>query len=152
MTITVEAIQKQIAEKNAQLPELLKKQYAAFADIGRQAVEEENPGRFGDDFARYGEVKTAIDALKAELEALNADLAKAEEEKKALMEKSTCRACGFVNPEGYNFCRQCGKKLGEPPPAPTAAEAPKPVFCIHCGAPAVAGARFCSGCGKPLGA
>lgn len=146
--ITVEAIQKQIAEKNAQLPELLKKQYAALADIGRKAVEEENPERFGDDFTKYSETKAAIGALKTELETLNADLAKAEEEKKALLEKSTCRACGFVNPEGYNFCRQCGKKLGEPPPAPT--DAPKPVFCIHCGAPVVAGAKFCSGCGKPV--
>jgi len=148
MTITVEAVKKQIEEKNAQLPELLKKQYAALADIGRKAVEEENPERFGDDFTKYNETKTAIEALKAELLTLNSDLAKAEEEKKALMEKSTCRSCGFVNPEGYNFCRQCGKKLGEPVPAPT--DAPKPQFCIHCGTPVVAGARFCSGCGKPV--
>ncbi|HNX14918.1 MAG TPA: zinc-ribbon domain-containing protein [Oscillospiraceae bacterium] len=149
MTITVEAIKKQIDEKNAQLPELLKKQYAALAEIGRKAIEEENPERFGDEFTKYNETKTGIEAIKAELETLNADLAKAEEEKKALMEKSTCRACGFVNPEGYSFCRQCGKKLGEPPPAPTV-DAPKPMFCIHCGTPVVAGAKFCSGCGKPL--
>jgi len=148
MTITVEAIQKQIAEKNAQLPELLKKQYAALADIGTKAVEEENPERFGDDYTKYSEAKTAIGTLKAELETLNADLAKAEEEKKAALEKSTCKSCGLVNPEGYNFCRQCGKKLGEPAPAP--ADAPKPQFCIHCGAPVPAGAKFCSGCGKPV--
>ena len=151
MTTTVEAIQKQIADKNAQLPELLKKQYAALADIGRKAVEEENPERFGDDFTKYGETKIAMDALKAELETLNADLAKAEEEKKAVLAKLTCASCGFVNPEGYNFCRQCGKKLGEPPPV-VVADAPKPLFCIHCGAPVVAGAKFCSGCGKPVGA
>lgn len=151
MTITVEAIQKQIAEKNAQIPELLKKQYAALADIGRKAVEEENPERFGDDFTKYSETKIAIDTLKAELETLQTDLVKAEEEKKAALAKSTCASCGFVNPEGYNFCRQCGKKLGEPVVA-AVPEAPKPVFCIHCGAPAVAGAKFCSGCGKPLGA
>ena len=152
MTITVEAIKKQIEEKNSRLPELLKKQYAALAEIGRKAVEEENPERFGDDYTKYNETKTGIETIKAEVETLNADLAKAEEERKALLEKSTCRSCGFVNPEGYNFCRQCGKKLGEPPPAPAEPEAPapKPQFCIHCGAPVVAGAKFCSGCGKPV--
>ena len=151
MTITIEAIKKQIEEKNSKLPELLKKQYAALADIGRKAVAEENPERFGDDFTKYSETLTAIAALKAEVETLGTDLAKAEEERKAAMAKSTCASCGLVNPEGYSFCRQCGKKLGEPVVA-AAPDAAKPVFCIHCGAPVVAGAKFCSSCGKPLGA
>lgn len=43
--------------------------------------------------------------------------------------KRLCPACGFANPDAYNFCGQCGFKLGEgPPDIPGSAEkAPPPI-------------------------
>ena len=62
---------------------------------------------------------------------------------KELAERTPCSACGAANPEGTNFCQQCGAKLG--PPAAS--------FCTSCGAKLAAGAPFCGACGakQPAG-
>ena len=47
-----------------------------------------------------------------------------------------CAACGFENPEGANFCEECGNRLAQ--------------VCPQCGQESSATARFCRACGVPL--
>ena len=56
-----------------------------------------------------------------------------------------CQQCGFENHPNAKFCRGCGAKLEEIPPAP------RPV-CPQCGAPIHIGTKFCRSCGARLDA
>ena len=56
-----------------------------------------------------------------------------------------CTGCGAVNPDGTNFCKQCGKRLAKAP-----SPADNTVFCCFCGMRADEDAQFCIGCGKPF--
>src|SRR5262245_1473457 len=47
-----------------------------------------------------------------------------------------CLSCGGENPEGMNFCEECGAKLAR--------------TCPSCGQEVRSTARFCGGCGTPL--
>ena len=44
-----------------------------------------------------------------------------------------CSNCGKVNPDAYNFCRECGRGLARPCPRCTAAVQPLDKFCGQCG-------------------
>ncbi len=47
-----------------------------------------------------------------------------------------CASCGFKNPEGMNFCEECGAKLAR--------------VCPSCGHEIRPAAKFCGKCGASL--
>ena len=47
-----------------------------------------------------------------------------------------CPECQFANPDGVNFCVECGNKLE--------------TICPACGYPNSAAFKFCGGCGQKL--
>ncbi len=134
-----------ILNAQTELKELAAKEEKIYARLGRQVYE-----------ANEGEGHPEI---KAELELLAANRREAEErlqaarDEKATLERAaaeervrreneeqarSCPNCGNVNPEGTNFCSECGTKL-----APPVAKR----FCSNCGSEIAAGYRFCSACG-----
>lgn len=58
----------------------------------------------------------------------------------------SCPNCGAYNPEGTNFCQECGTRLTQPVQQAPAAKR----FCPNCGTEVIAGHRFCSGCGTKM--
>ena len=61
-----------------------------------------------------------------------------------------CDTCGKPNPGGSLFCRSCGRKLAEAPPAAPVAAIEAPT-CPRCNTLNSAGMNFCRMCGTPLG-
>lgn len=61
------------------------------------------------------------------------------------MEKlMNCQKCNTQNPEGVNFCQQCGSPM---PKLQEARSETTERFCNNCGHPNPVNANFCSGCG-----
>lgn len=79
-----------------------------------------------------------------------AALERAEAEERARREaeeqEHSCPNCGAYNPEGTNFCQECGTRLTQPVQQAPAAKR----FCPNCGTEVIAGHRFCSGCGTKM--
>jgi|GEM_PF-5066156 len=63
-------------------------------------------------------------------------------------ESLKCPGCGAGAKAGDGFCKSCGGKLPEKPPAPPAEEAKK--FCPNCGTSNAPVAKFCSSCAAKL--
>lgn len=95
----------------------------------------------------YNEFVENLSLIQKQLAAAQEELQKAREEKAAKEQKEqedllecTCSNCDTVNPEGVNFCQECGTKLG-------GIVNPR---CSQCGKDYPAGTRFCGECGNPL--
>lgn len=140
---------------NAQneLRELAGKEEKAYARLGRQVYET-------DGGESYPEIKAELDLLAANRQAAEERLKaareekaareRAEEEERARREAEeaahSCPNCGACNPEGTNFCQECGTRLAQPVQQAPAAKR----FCPNCGTEVTAGQRFCSGCGTKI--
>ena len=140
---------------NAQneLKEFAEKEEKVYARLGRQVYE-------ADGGESHPEAKAELDLLVANRRAAEGRLQAARDEKaareraeaeerarrEAEEQAHSCPCCGAYNPEGTNFCQECGARLSQPA-QPVAA--PKR-FCPNCGAEAVPGQRFCSGCGAKM--
>jgi len=122
---------------NAQstLTDLQKQETALLLEIGRQAYAQ-NPGAWPQDanLKLIRQNMAAADAALAEAQQSQkaAEKAKAEEDA-----KGRCPQCSHKNPEGLNFCQECGASL--------AASAGR--HCTTCGLELAAGVRFCGSCG-----
>jgi hypothetical protein len=70
-------------------------------------------------------------------------------EKKRLRQMTLkCPQCKHVNPNGSNFCEECGAKLrGAAPPV---ARPRRPLKCPHCKYDNLADSVFCENCGAKL--
>jgi len=116
----------------SEVSDLKKQEAEILVEIGRQAFAQ-NPAAWpqGDKLAlirsNLAEAEGKLNAVKNEQEA-------AEQAKEAADARGRCPACGHSNPEGVNFCQECGGKLGAS-------------FCVSCGAELAAGIRFCGSCG-----
>ena len=144
------------------IEELCRQELELYVQIGREAYEQ-NPEGWSQS-AELQQLQTnltaaqeALDALKTEKEAAEAEAARiaaeeeaariaAEEEAaraaaEAEAEKFRCQSCGTVNPAGTRFCQECGAPLAAPPPPPAKK------FCGNCGTEIAPGVRFCGGCG-----
>jgi len=67
---------------------------------------------------------------------------------------AVCAECGSQQPDGANYCDQCGTPLGKiapeaPPPAAKAQSSP--TICPACGNQVKPGVTFCDNCGARLG-
>lgn len=142
-----------ILNAQTELRELSKKEEKIFARLGR-AVYDTDGGE------NYPEIKSELEVLfnnryaaeehlqAAHDEKILHEKAEAEERARREAEEQTrsCPNCGTYNPEGTNFCQECGTRLVPPAQAPAAKR-----FCPNCGAEVTAGYRFCSSCGTNVG-
>ena len=69
-----------------------------------------------------------------------------------------CTSCGHDSPDHYQFCLNCGTKLGRPaaPDVPSSQTPSVPdrlpaIMCQHCGTENAAGMHYCSHCGRAIG-
>ncbi|MCE5234850.1 MAG: zinc-ribbon domain-containing protein [Clostridiaceae bacterium] len=128
-------------QAQTELTDLRSRETELYAQAGKRIMEQEGSSRFPDLYSQLELVKSNVAAAEQKLQALKSEKDAAERAKKEAEEKCTCPNCGSINPEGINFCQECGTKLG----------APAKNFCTSCGAENAAGARFCGGCGARLG-
>lgn len=142
-----------IFNAQSELKDFSKKEETIYARLGKQ-VYETGGGE------SYPEIKAELDLLAANRQAAEGRLKAAREEKaareraeaeaaarrKAEEAARSCPNCGACNPEGTNFCQECGSRLAQPMQQAPAAKR----FCPNCGTEIAAGQRFCSGCGAKI--
>ena len=128
---------------NAQkeLGDLQKQEADIFAEIGRKAFEKDGAAGFPAEADKLRLIQSNIEAAKEKLDSVQNEAKAAEAAQQQASAARTCSNCGTVNPEGVNFCQDCGTKLG----------APAKVFCGQCGAENPPGTKFCGGCGAKIG-
>lgn len=140
---------------NAQtdMKEFSEREEKVYARLGRQVYET-------DGGENYPEIRAELDLLVPNKQAAEsrlqaacdekAALERAEAEERARLEAEeqahSCPNCGAYNPEGTNFCQECGTRLTQPVQQAPAAKR----FCPNCGTEVIAGHRFCSGCGTKM--
>ncbi len=139
-----------IFNAQTEVKETAEKMEKVFARLGKKVYEAGGS-------EAYPEVKAELDLLEANRKAAERRLQEAKDEKAGIERAKeeerlhreaeeaahSCPNCGAYNPEGTNFCQECGTKLGAP--APTGKR-----FCQECGAELPAESRFCGSCGAKV--
>ena len=124
-----------------ELADLQEQETGIFAEIGRKVFESDGAKDFPAEANKLALIQSNIATSKEKLEATQNEAKAAEAEKQQASAARTCPSCGTVNPEGVNFCQDCGTKLG----------APAKTFCGQCGEGNPPATRFCGSCGAKLG-
>jgi len=121
-----------------EVADLKKQETNLYTEIGKKAVEQYGLDSFGELAEKLKLILSNLDTANKQL----ADEQKAAEErekaKKEALAERTCLQCGNENPEGTNFCQECGTKLSVL------------ACCPSCGAEVSAGIKFCQECGTKL--
>lgn len=142
-----------IFNAQTEIKEFSEKEEKIYARLGRQVYETDG----GDN---HPEIKAELDLLVANKQAAESRLQAARDEKaareraeaeerarrEAEEQAHSCPNCGAYNPEGTNFCQECGNRLTQPVQQASATKR----FCPNCGTEVIAGHRFCSGCGTKM--
>ncbi len=142
-----------IFNAQTEMKEFSEREEKVYARLGRQVYET-------DGGENYPEIRAELDLLAANKQAAESRLQAARDEKAALEraeaeerarreaeeQAHSCPNCGAYNPEGTNFCQECGTRLTQPVQQAPAAKR----FCPNCGTEVIAGHRFCSGCGTKM--
>lgn len=127
-----DAPETKLFKASTDLADLQKQEEELFAEIGRQAFEQ-NPGAWP-----QGNKIRLLQSNIAETQRMLDEAKRVQEEadaaKNAADAVGRCPSCGYKNPEGIKFCQECGGKLGAS-------------FCVSCGAQLAPGTRFCGECG-----
>jgi len=128
---------------NAQkeLADLQKQEADIYTEIGKKAFEQYGAAGYPAEADKLKLIQSNMEEAKEKINATQSEAKAAEDAKQAAEAARTCPNCGFVNPEGVNFCQECGTKLG----------APTKLFCGKCGAENPPGTKFCGSCGAKLG-
>jgi len=128
---------------NAQkeLSDLQKQEAEIYAEIGRKAFEQNGAAAFPAEADKLSLLKSNIEAAQSKLNETQNEVKAAQDAQQQADAARTCPSCGNYNPEGINFCQECGTKLG----------APAKKFCGECGAENPAGTKFCGDCGAKIG-
>ena len=128
---------------NAQkeLADLQKQEADIYAAVGKKVFEGDGAAMFPAEADKLRLIQSNIAEAQEKLNATQNEAKAAQEAQQQAEAARTCPACGAMNPEGVNFCQECGTKLG----------APAKLFCGQCGAENPPGTRFCGGCGAKLG-
>ena len=125
-----------IFNAQTEMKEFSEREGKIYARLGRQVYET-------DGGENYPEIRAELDLLAANKQA-------AESRPRTCRGRGTCppgsRGAGAYNPEGTNFCQECGTRLTQPVQQAPAAKR----FCPNCGTEVIAGHRFCSGCGTKM--
>ena len=122
-----------IFNAQTEMKEFSEREGKIYARLGRQVYET-------DGGENYPEIRAELDLLAANKQAAERARREAEEQ------EHSCPNCGAYNPEGTNFCQECGTRLTQPVQQAPAAKR----FCPNCGTEVIAGHRFCSGCGTKM--
>lgn len=142
-------IQKKTAEgmeatrRNSELRSLREEQKKLFATLGETYYTTHGEGEAREQLdllvRRIDELAERIEAVTAEIDALNA--------------KKRCPGCGAVVNIDAKFCPSCGAKMPEAKQEEPedAQKAPRAEYCPGCGALRQGDARFCAVCGQPFG-
>ena len=142
-------IQKKTAEgmeatrRNSELRSLREEQKKLFATLGETYYASHGEGEAREQLdllvRRIDELAERIEAVTAEIDALNA--------------KKRCPGCGAVVNIDAKFCPSCGAKMPESKPEEPedTQKAPRAEYCPGCGALRQGDARFCAVCGQPFG-
>lgn len=128
-----------IFNAETKIKEEAEKEEQIYARLGRQVYESG-----GSD--AYPDIKAELDLLVAKRLEAEHQLEEARNEKiareraEAESAANDCPGCGAHNPEGTNFCQECGTKI---------TAAPKR-FCPTCGGEIPEGGNFCGSCGSKI--
>ena len=123
----------------SELSDLKKQESDILLEIGRQAYDR-NPAEWPQD-AKMKLIQQNMSAAQAKLNEAQATQEQADAAKAAEDAIGRCPNCGHKNPEGVNFCQECGSPLG----------AAGVKHCTSCGAELAPGTRFCGACGARQG-
>jgi len=129
---------------NAQkeLSDLQKQETDIYTEIGRKAFEQNGAAAYPAEADKLRLIQNNMAAAQEKINATQNEVKAAQAAQQQADDARTCSNCGMMNPEGVNFCQDCGTKLG----------APKKAFCGECGAENPPGTKFCGGCGAKIGA
>jgi hypothetical protein len=128
---------------NAQqeLADLQKQETEIYTEIGRKAFEKEGAVGYPAEADKLKLIQSNIAEAQTTLDAASTEKKEKEDAEQEATSARTCPSCGEVNPEGVNFCQECGTKLG----------APAKAVCPGCGTENPPGTKFCGGCGARIG-
>ena len=124
-----------------ELTDLQKQESEIYAEVGRKVFEQNGGASFPAEADKLKLIQSNIAAAQEKLNSTQNEAKAAETAQQQADAARTCSNCGSFNPEGVNFCQECGTKLG----------APAKVFCGQCGAENAAGTKFCGSCGARVG-
>ena len=124
-----------------ELANLQKQEDEVFIEIGKKAFVQYGETAFPIEANKLGLLKSNIQAAQENLSMLQTAAQAAEVAQREVQAALTCPQCAKVNPQGVNFCQECGTKLG----------APAKATCPQCGTENPAGTRFCGSCGARIG-
>ena len=124
-----------------EVADLQKQEQDVFAEIGRKVYEKDGAADFPAEADKLRLIRSNIAAAQEKADATQSEAKAAEAAQQQANAARTCPSCGTVNPEGINFCQECGTKLG----------APTKAFCGQCGAENAPGTKFCGSCGAKIG-
>ena len=124
-----------------ELSDLQKQEAEIYTQIGRKAFEQGGAASFPAEADQLNLIKSNMAAAQAKLEETQNEAKAAQAAQESADAARTCSGCGHFNPEGVNFCQECGTKLG----------APAKAVCGQCGMENPPGTKFCGGCGARIG-
>jgi hypothetical protein len=135
---------------NAQqeIVELQKQEAQLYTEVGRKVMDSEAASSYPDEADKLRLIRSSIAGAQQTVDTLQSEKQAQEEQAQQAENARTCPQCGMVNPEGVNFCQECGARL-ESEAAPGSGAQQKS-FCTDCGAEAAPGTRFCNNCGAKL--
>ncbi|MDR0875402.1 MAG: zinc ribbon domain-containing protein [Clostridiales Family XIII bacterium] len=128
---------------NAQqeLTGLQKQESELLAEVGRKVMGSAGAADYPQEADKLKLIRSNIISAQQTVDAMQSEQKAKEEAEKQAVNARTCPSCGHENPEGVNFCQECGTKLGGTAKA----------FCPSCGAENAPGTRFCGSCGARMG-
>ena len=136
-----------IFNAQTEIKEINEKVEKVYARLGRELYQKDGGEGFPQIKAELDMLVANQAAAREKLQTAKAEKAakeRAAEEERARAEANSCPNCGTPNPDGTNFCCECGTKLIKPE-QPAAKK-----FCTNCGAEIAPGQRFCTGCGTKI--
>jgi ribosomal protein L37E len=127
----------QILNAQTEVNDLSKQEAELYSEIGKRAVEVYGLEPFAELSGKLKLVQINLATAKSKLNSLQAEKEAKEKELQAEQNARTCSSCGYENPEGTKFCRECGQKL----------HGASKNLCVSCGIELAQGIRFCGECG-----
>jgi len=124
-----------------ELADLQKQETELYAEIGRKVFEQDGAANYPAEADKLKLIKSNIQAAQDKLDATQNEAKAAQAAQQQADAARTCPNCQHYNPEGVNFCQECGTKLG----------APSKAFCGQCGMENPPGTKFCGSCGARIG-
>jgi hypothetical protein len=126
----------------SELNDLKQQESELFEQLGRRVFTSDGIERFPTEAEQIAHISKRRIEVQQQLDSALAEEEAARIAKDEARAATTCPQCGLVNAEGFNFCQDCGTKLG----IQTKSTCPS---CNTVNAPDV---KFCGNCGTRLGA